>query len=372
MEGALRGRGVGFLDALYRHGIRPLLFRLDPERAHRLTLRLLRLAHPLIGGFVDAPSLPVTCFGIRFPNPVGLAAGMDKDGEALAAWKALGFGFVEAGGVTRHPQPGNPAPRLFRIPEAGAIINRMGFNNQGARAMAKTLGEVPETRRTPLGINLGKSRRTPLAEAHEDYLHSFRELRDLADFFVINISSPNTPGLVSLQERDPLDRILGTLHRANRAPGIKPLLLKLSPDLAPEAMDAVIDLALEHGLAGLVATNTTTGRPHPGSPPAVYGEKGGLSGSPLRQRSTEVIAHITRRTGGALPIIGVGGIRDVRDAWEKIAAGACLCQLYTGLIYEGPGLPGRLVRGLGRQIERQGLRSLEEAVGCGLPFRATP
>ncbi len=356
-------------DRLYRSIVRPLLFRLDPEQAHRLSLEILSvlgrrsLGRRLLSSCFSAPSLPSVRFGLRFPNPVGLAAGMDKDGRALPAWEALGFGFSEAGGVTLHPQPGNPPPRLFRIPQDGAILNRMGFNNRGAMAMARALAAPSPPRSTPLGINLGKSLSTPLEKAHQDLLSSFQALRPHAHFFVINLSSPNTPGLTSLQEREPLKQILGALSRANLEADPRPLLLKISPDLSTKALDSVIELALEHGLAGLVATNTTI-RASP-----LLNEKGGLSGRPLRDRSTAVVAHIHRTTRGALPVVGVGGIEDVPGAWAKIAAGACLCQLYTGLVYQGPGLAKRLVSGILRQMDLHALASLDEAVGCSLPYR---
>lgn len=338
---------------------------------------MLDLLHELFA----ADDLPATRFGIRFPNPIGLAAGMDKNGIAVPAWQALGFGFCEIGGITQHPQPGNPKPRLFRIPETDALINRMGFNNCGADALAEALAKSRRNQKFPLGINLGKSKQTPLEESASDFAYSLKKLWHLADFFVVNVSSPNTPGLRTLQEKQPLQSLLSTLAETNRRlaanngesgafPTGKPLLLKLDPDLLPAAVDDVIDLALSLPLAGLVATNTTISRPVPaGKPfPPSYRKAGGLSGQPLRKRSTEIIRRIAGQTQGKLAIIGVGGICDAKSAWEKITAGAHLCQIYSGLVFQGPGLIPDLVRGLANQLQRHQMRTLHQAVGSHLPF----
>ena len=359
----------------YRHCVRPFLFRQDAERAHEFTLQTLErlsrhsLACQAMGGIFGAPLLPVDAFGLRFPNPVGLAAGMDKFAAALPVWARLGFGFCELGGVTQHPQPGNPAPRIFRAPNAGAIVNRMGFNNPGAEAFAQTLAGWKTSGRWPkhpVGVNLGKSKITPLEKAPEDYAESFRQLREFADFFVINVSSPNTPGLRQLQHKAALDDILAALTEVQKSGGrLSPILVKVAPDLTLDALDEILDLALARQISGIVATNTTIERPETEDALAkrVYAETGGLSGRPLRQRSTEMIRHIFKQTGGRLPIIGVGGIFNADDAWEKIVAGAALIQVYTGLVYEGPDLPKRIVTGLLRRMQLSGVRDLRDIIG---------
>jgi dihydroorotate dehydrogenase len=319
-----------------------------------------------------APELPIEVLGLRFPNPVGLAAGMDKLAEAVPVWECLGFGFSELGGITRLAQPGNEAPRMFRIIPDEALINRMGFNNPGAEAFASALQHWRDTRRWPghpVGVNLGKSKLTPLTEAASDYAFSFRLLRPLADFFVVNVSSPNTPNLRQLQDRAALDEILAALNEVQQsAPtGVRhrPILVKVAPDLTFEALDEIVDLALTRGLAGIVATNTTIARPSHPAPQSrhLYSETGGLSGRPLAQRSTEVIRHLHRQTQGRLPILGVGGIFNARDAWEKITAGASLVQVYTGMVYEGPGIARNIVTGLRHHLAAAGLPDLASAVG---------
>jgi len=358
---------------LYRRLLRPALFTENAETIHGRTLHGLNWVsrHPLACGavesFLAAPALPIDLFGLRFPNPIGLAAGMDKLGEAVPAWAALGFGFSELGGVTWHAQPGNPPPRVFRAIAEEAIVNRMGFNNDGAEALAQSLqdwrtrGVWPDH---PVGINLGKSKITPLDAAAEDYANSFRVLRDLADFFVVNVSSPNTPNLRQLQDKAALDEILVALQAVNVG-AAKPILVKVAPDLAFEALDEILELVRPRQIAGIVATNTTISRPETKDEASrrAYGETGGLSGRPLRARSTEVIRHLYRQTRGGLPIIGVGGIFSADDAWEKITAGASLVQVYTGLVYEGPGLAGELVRGLQERLQTGGFSSLQSAVG---------
>jgi len=364
------------MSRLYRHVIRPLLFLQESEPAHNQTLAALAAASRLgparavLRTLYGSPALPVDAFGLQFPNPVGLAAGMDKQGMAVPVWEAMGFGFSELGGVTRHAQPGNPAPRMFRVIPEEALINRMGFNNGGAEALATRLGEW---RRQglwpshPVGINLGKSKVTPLDQAADDYAASFAALRPLADFFVVNVSSPNTPNLRQLQDKAALDEILSVLQALNtdaKSGPPKPLLVKVAPDLSWEALDEIVAVALHHRLAGLVATNTTIARPESADPRvlSLHLETGGLSGRPLRARSTEVVRHLFRQTQGRLPIIGVGGIHSVDDAWEKVTAGATLLQIYTGLVYEGPGLVSQIVRGL---QERLGNAAWADAVGSG-------
>jgi len=359
---------------LYRRLLRPILFQSQAEEIHGRTLHALHwtsrheFACDAVETFLGAPALPVELFGLRFPNPVGLAAGMDKLGEAVPAWAALGFGFSELGGVTWHAQPGNPPPRVFRAIPEEAIVNRMGFNNDGAIALAEQLTRWRRSGRWPnhpVGINLGKSKITPLAEAAGDYANSFRVLRDLADFFVVNVSSPNTPNLRQLQDRTALDEILAALQAVNATGTRKPILVKVAPDLTFEALDEILQLAGPRQLAGVVATNTTITRPGATGPGVqrVYAETGGLSGRPLRARSTEVIRHLFRQSRGRLPIIGVGGIFDADDAWEKITAGASLVQVYTGLVYEGPGLVREIVKGLRQRLAAEGLSTIGQLVG---------
>ncbi|UBF24124.1 quinone-dependent dihydroorotate dehydrogenase [Kovacikia minuta CCNUW1] len=428
---------------IYQAVIRPVLFtrlKTDPEWLHQQTLRML--------GWVDQhhsqpfskwiqtslqhsyclthPHLRQTLWGLNFANPIGLAAGFDKDGVAAGIWSGFGFGFAELGTVTLHPQPGNPRPRLFRLPQDQAVLNRMGFNNQGAAVMAERLsrrgvgcgvwgveeikaegrgqkaegGEdtemssiqnsnfkfqnsklsptpqtphprphTPHPTPLPLGINLGKSKITPLEEAAADYLGSFRLLKHLGDYFVVNVSSPNTPGLRSLQATDQLDPILTALQQENQQQ--KPLLIKIAPDLEWEAIAAVLDLAKKHHLAGIIATNTTIRREGlttqvlESTGNSVQAEAGGISGAPLRDRSTEVIRFIWKETQGTLPIIGVGGIFTAEDAWEKITAGASLIQVYTGWIYEGPWMVRRILQGLVQKLEERGLGSISAAIGLG-------
>src|SRR6267143_1016578 len=352
----------------YRNVVRPVLFSLDSEEIHNRTLKTLgRVSRhevfcDTLASFYRAPEMPVELFGLQFPNPVGLAAGMDKHAAAVPVWEALGFGFVELGGVTWHPQPGNPAPRMFRAVADEALINRMGFNNPGAEAVAakliewRALGRWPAH---PVGINLGKSKTTPLGKAAEDYAESFRTLRPHADFFVVNVSSPNTPNLRQLQDKAALDEIFAALQEINRqsASGkresTKPILVKVAPDLSFQALDEILELVEPRQIAGIVATNTTITRPETDDPRLkhIYGEAGGRSGRPLRARSTDIIRHLYGQTKGALPIIGVGGICDADDAWGKIAAGASLVQLYTGLVYEGPSIAKEIVRGLRQHVD---------------------
>ena len=359
------------MGSLYRHCLRPLLFLQDSEAVHNRVLRGLSVsarlpALPMLAdALYGAPDLPVTFGGLKFPNPVGLAAGMDKAAAAVPMWERLGFGFAELGGVTRHAQTGNDTPRMFRAVADRALVNRMGFNNPGAEAMAESLRDWRAREQWPthpIGINLGKSKVTPLEEAAEDYAFSFGSLQGLADFFVVNVSSPNTPNLRKLQDKSALDQILKMLRTVNAE---VPLLIKIAPDLSTDAIDDVLDLATTHSLAGIVATNTTIERPSSNDLQCkkIYAETGGLSGVPLRQRSTEIIAHIYQHTNGKLPIIGVGGIFTADDAWEKITAGASLIQVYTGLVYEGPSIAADIVRGLKARMEKEGVRSLGEIVG---------
>jgi dihydroorotate dehydrogenase len=418
---------------IYQFGLRPLLFsvlKADAEWLHNRTLQVLEtadrsLSNPVVDrilsqfhqslGLQDS-RLEQSLWGLNFQNPVGLAAGFDKNGVAADIWANFGFGFAELGTVTWHPQPGNPQPRLFRLSADSAALNRMGFNNQGAVAMAARFearskratpknqdfvgvvppclpphqpsngrldyrgnhGGIAPTKNEadsaanspfPIGINLGKSKVTPLEDAPADYLESFQLLKDWGDYFVVNISSPNTPGLRSLQDADRLSTILSVLQQENQ--GIKPILVKIAPDLEWEAIASILDLAKTYQLAGIIATNTTIRRDglktqilrETGKP--ISEEAGGISGVPVRERSTEVIRFIWKETQGELPIIGVGGIFTADDAWEKIAAGASLIQVYTGWVYEGPWMVRRILEGLIKKLEETGFNSISEAVGCG-------
>ena len=369
---------------IYPSLIRPLLFsalKTDPEWLHQQSLGWLRwLAEnrhtPTTSwilqqleksySYQDA-RLQQNLWGLEFPNPLGLAAGFDKNGVAAGIWQKFGFGFAELGTVTCHSQPGNPQPRLFRLLEDKAVLNRMGFNNQGKDALSKLLVTRKAYQEIPWGINLGKSKVTPLEEAAGDYLASFQSLSSFGDYFVVNVSSPNTPGLRSLQDASQLSLILAALQENN--PDKKPILVKIAPDLSWEAIADVIDLAKSYQLAGIIATNTTISRDNlktgliQATGKTVKEEMGGISGLPVRDRSTAVIRYIYRETGGSLPIIGVGGIFTAEDAWEKITAGASLIQVYTGWVYEGPGMVKKILQGLVKKLDENGLGSIREAVG---------
>lgn len=338
--------------------LRPLLFFLSPEKAHKLTLGLLSLALA-IPGFkalfkklyvVNHPSLVREVFGIKFPNPVGLAAGFDKDAKHYEDLAAVGFGFFEIGTITPKPQDGNPQPRLFRLPQDKALINRMGFNNGGLNAAVQRLKN-----RNPnliVGGNIGKNKITPNEEAVNDYISCFEGLYPYVDYFVVNVSSPNTPGLRELQEKEPLTHLLKTLQGLNaQKTKRKPILLKIAPDLTNSQLDDIIAIIQETKLDGVIATNTTIERSNlttPGEQLNTIGA-GGLSGEPLKKRATEVIRYLHQHSGGSFPIIGVGGIMNAADAIEKLAAGAALVQLYTGFVYGGPGVISEINRQLIRQ-----------------------
>jgi dihydroorotate dehydrogenase len=346
--------------------IRPLLFRLDPEQAHRLTIGLIRLAGntpgvpKLLRRLYPAPVRPVQAFGLTFQNPVGLAAGYDKDGLGWRGLACLGFGHIEVGTVTPRPQPGNPTPRVFRLPEARAIINRMGFPGRGAQALVRALSS-PRPSGLVLGVNLGKNKDTPLEEAAHDYLSLTQTFAPLADYLAINVSSPNTIGLRRLQARKELEALLIAIvevrsQQANSLNRPVPILVKLAPDLDDAELDDALEAVSQSGVDGVIATNTTISRTAlagiSGPAARIAQQTGGLSGAPLRQVSTEMIRKIARRTGGSLPIIGVGGILSVDDAKEKLDAGAVLVQIYTGLIYAGPGLASQIVTSLGHSANR--------------------
>jgi len=341
---------------VYKSVVKPLLFRLDAERAHHFVFDNLKRAARLPGtgallrGLYDYqhPSLAREVFGLKFPNPVGLAAGFDKNAVLTDELASLGFGFVEIGTVTPRPQPGNPVPRLFRLPQDAALINRMGFNNDGAAAVAARLARR-QNRQLIIGGNIGKNKDTPNERAADDYVAAFEALAEVVDYFVVNVSSPNTPGLRELQDKKPLISLLQQVQARNLLrPTPRPLLLKIAPDLTDAQLDDILEIARETQLSGLVATNTTISRDGLTTPtPTVAGYgAGGLSGRPLRARATEVIAYLHQKSQGALPIIGAGGIHSAQDALEKLAAGATLVQLYTGFIYEGPGLVSQINRAL--------------------------
>ncbi len=335
---------------LYRLA-RPLLFALEPERAHDLVFGLLESARGVgLSGLLTGapPRLPVRCMGMDFPNPLGLAAGLDKNGDHIDALLDLGFGFVEVGAVTPRPQPGNPRPRLFRLPEAQALINRMGFNNLGVDHLVQNF-----RRRTPrgiVGVNIGRNFDTPAERSAEDYVECLRKVYPYASFITANVSSPNTEGLRALQYGDAIDALLGALARERaeleqRHGRRVPLAVKLAPDLQDTEIDAAADRVLDHGLEAVIATNTTVNR-NGVEHLARSREAGGLSGVPLRQRSTEVVARLARRMQGRAVVIGVGGVFNAADAREKLSAGATLVQIYTALIYRGPRVVGEIVRGL--------------------------
>jgi dihydroorotate dehydrogenase len=353
--------------------LRPLLFSLDSERAHKLALHALALLQK--SSAAAAPPLrdarlEQELWGLRFPNPVGLAAGYDKNAIAPLAWHVLGFGFAELGTITAKAQPGNPQPRIFRLPQDSALINRLGFNNDGAEAVAKRLQRLlPSGRRRPipLGLNIGKSKVTPLEQAMEDYVASCERLLPFAEYLVVNVSSPNTPELRKLQEPERLQRLLEALQATSRRvaeqhqTATKPLLVKIAPDLTDAEVREIAQVALSCGVAGLIATNTTITRP-----PTLRSslkEEGGLSGKPVAPRALEVLRLLFRTVEGKLPLIGVGGIFSADDAYARMRAGASLVQVYTGLIYEGPLLPRRIVQGLRMLVARDGLTHIRDAVG---------
>ena len=360
---------------LYSSLLRPLLFRLPPETAHELALNSLSFAPGLTTTFLGnrfqrSPFGKLKRFGLTFSNPIGLAAGFDKNGIALDSLAALGFSFIEAGTVTYHPQPGNERPRLFRLPLDKALINRAGFNNDGALAFAKRMASKrPDC---VLGVSIGKSKVVALEDAVEDYLKSFEAVYPVADYVAINVSSPNTPGLRQLHRAESLEKLLRALQQRNQelaeqtgGRGLLPLLVKLSPDLDADELQNIVAVAQKNKIAGLIATNTTIAR----APLQTRADKvqgfgaGGLSGAPLRQRSREMIATLHNMTGGSRPLIGVGGIFTAEDAWEMIGAGASLLQIYTGFIYEGPAIAKNINEGLRRIVSNAGFVSLDEAVG---------
>jgi dihydroorotate dehydrogenase len=363
----------------------------DPETAHRQMLKTLNNLelnrHSVWGNLaikqleksfcVQDSRLQQTLWGLDFSNPLGLAAGFDKDGTAAGMWGSFGFGFAELGAVTLYAQPGNPRPRMFRLPEDQAALNRMGANNLGAAVMADTLEQTwkREPRQIPIGVNLCKSKIATLEDAAADYVGSFQYLEQVADYFVINVSSPNTPGLRSLQSGEQLEPILSGLQRVNTHQ--KPILIKIAPDLEWQDIQDILNLATSYNLAGVIATNTTIRRDGLNTKilketgKSIQDETGGISGLPVKERSTEVIRFIYQETAGKLPIIGVGGIFNADDAWAKIIAGASILQVYTGWVYEGPWMVNQVLSGLLAKLEAQGLDSIGDAVGLE-HIRAAP
>ena len=342
---------------MYKSIIRPLLFLFDPEKVHQFTFRWLKFVNKI--PFVPAllrvryrlrdKYLEREVFGIKFPNPVGLAAGLDKNAELFSELSSLGFGFIEIGTVTPKPQPGNPPKRLFRLVEDEGIINRMGFNNEGVEAI---VARLKKNKNVIIGGNIGKNKWTENDKAHEDYLYCFEYLAPYVDYFVVNVSSPNTPNLRSLQEKEPLQKLLTLLQEANgKLPKSKPILLKIAPDLTDEQLMDIIDIVEQTHIAGVIATNTTITRE--GLTSEKKAETGGLSGRPLTQRSTEVIRFLAEKSQHRFPIIGVGGIHTPEDALEKLRAGASLVQIFTGFIYEGPSLIKRINKAIIKRVKSE-------------------
>lgn len=353
--------------------LRPLFFRFDPETAHHLVIRGLTLMQsiPVLKkafsrqATVDDPRLQSQLFGLSFPNPVGLAAGFDKNANVYPGLSALGFGFIEVGTLTPRPQTGNPKPRIFRFPDEQALINRMGFNNQGIEQAKASLTKLPRPE-IPIGINLGKNKDTPNDEAVEDYLKGLSLLYPYGDYFVINVSSPNTKGLRDLQQIDALRKLLTKMVQKRESLTKKtqlhrPILLKIAPDLSNDELTEIVTTALATNIDGLIATNTTLSRD--GLKSASKNEAGGLSGKPLKERSTEIIRSIYRITRGQIPLIGVGGIFSGQDAFDKIKAGANMIQVYTGLIYQGPMIAKKINQELLRLLDQHSISSIQELVG---------
>ncbi len=366
------------LSLVYQFGLRRLLFAVDPELAHKWAIAFCQTVSqsPQLQSMVSAacvykePRLQQRLWGIDFPNPVGLAAGFDKDAIAAGAWSSFGFGFAEVGTITFHGQAGNPQPRLFRLAKDEAILNRMGFNNRGAEATAAYLQQAYfpiHPIAIPLGINLGKSKITDLDAAKDEYASSFKLLKEYGNYFVVNVSSPNTPGLRDLQAVDQLQGILAAIQVQNLQN--KPVLVKIAPDLNDQDVVAIVNIALSQQVAGIIATNTSISRDRlithtlPTTGKLITEEAGGISGKPLRSRSTDVIKLIYQTSAGKLPIIGVGGIFSADDAWEKITAGSTLVQIYTGWIYQGPTVVKEILHGLVQKLNEHNLENINQAIG---------
>lgn len=362
-------------ELLYQNFAKPFFFKMDPERAHHVVMDGMRQAARLPGGtsllramygVKETNDMAQELWGLHFPNPIGLAAGLDKNAEAVEGFSSIGFGFMEVGTVTPLAQPGNELPRLFRLPPDRALINRMGFNNEGTQQMASRLSALHE-HRIPVAANIGKNKMTPNDEAYKDYEKCISSLYPYADFFVVNISSPNTPDLRKLQHGDDLSILLQAVKKqmnveAERHGKSKAVLVKIAPDVTDEELEYMTAAIMDSGVDGIIATNTTISRDGLTHPNAK--ETGGLSGIPVKERSTEVIRKVYRQTGGKMPIIGVGGVFDSQDAYDKIRAGASLVEIYTALIYEGPGVNGAIISGLRELLRRDGYSHIREAVGA--------
>jgi dihydroorotate dehydrogenase len=359
---------------MYKNILRPLTFRLDPERTHKATISILQLVQGLglpsiIKGILkyEDRRLKTEVCGLRFNNPVGLSAGFDKNAKLTRIMPAFGFGFIEVGTVTGQPQLGNPKPRVFRLPADRALINRIGFASEGAKAVSTRLKKQGK-KTVPIGINIGKTESVEIRDAVQDYLYSFENLFACGNYFVINVSCPNTPELQKLQDRQPLQNLLKALNSANKRLAEdqkvrkKPIFIKICPDRTLGQIDDLLEVVKEEQVDGIIATNTTIDRIHLKTVMA-YQEWGGLSGRPLAKKSTEIIKYIYRKTEGRLPIIGVGGISSAQDAYDKIKAGAFLIQLYTGMIYEGPGIARALNKNLLALLKKDKYERLKDAVG---------
>ncbi len=349
---------------LWEKLIRPAMFALDAERAHEIGIEAMKLGLSSVFSADHQASEAIERFGLKFANPVGLAAGFDKNGVVVNQLASLGFGFVEVGTVTYEPQSGNPKPRLFRLPDDKALINRLGFNNDGAIAVSERLRRL--RRDCVVGVNIGKNKHVPNEEATENYLECFELIHDVADYIAINISSPNTPNLRELQKAEGLEELLSSLQSRNRELGAKPLIVKIAPDLFEAEIESIVDLCLRYEIAGIIATNTTVERDGLVTKDVEKFGAGGLSGRPLTRRSTEVISTIYRHSNATLPIIGVGGIFTAEDAFEKVAAGACLVQAYTGFVYGGPTFARDINLGLIRMLKERGFSSLDSAIGSAI------
>jgi dihydroorotate dehydrogenase len=360
---------------IYKTLVRPVLFLEDPEKAHDRTLRLLAnlgTVEGLLKKFfsIKDSRLQINIGPLTFTNPVGLAAGFDKNGKALGIWPGFGFAFIEMGAITALAQPGNPKPRLYRLPKDKALINRLGFNNEGAEAISVKLGAMRVKGllpRIPLGINIGRSRVVDTKDAAQDYLFTFQKLFPFGDYFTVNVSSPNTPNLRDLQERSRLEELLGVIQLKNQDlarqfnTNPKPVFLKIAPDMELSQLDQIISVAQANHLSGLIATNASAFLREQLA--TKTSEPGGLSGRPLRARATAFVRHIYNATLGQLPVIGSGGVFTAEDAYEKIKAGATAVQIYTGLVYEGPAIVKKINRGLLKLLDRDGIRDLAAAVG---------
>lgn len=362
------------MSKFFEKFVRPILFKLPAETAHEIGIGLLET------GFGSAAARRIASnekriefpyeverFGLKFKNPIGIAAGFDKNARVVDQLEGLGFGFVETGTVTLRPQPGNEKPRMFRLPAEEALINRLGFNNDGAAVVAERLSKID--RRCPVGVNIGKNKDVPNEEAVENYVSTLEIVHPVAEYVAVNISSPNTPDLRELQRSENLDHLLSSLQKRNDELGTKPLLVKIAPDLSESEIKEIVDICSQYSISGMIATNTTISREGLSSKEVSEIGAGGLSGRPLTARSTEVIATIFRHSRGKMPVIGVGGIFNSADAFEKVAAGACLLQAYTGFIYGGPSFATDITSGLAQMLEREGFSSWEQAVGCRSEYK---